>query len=197
MASQVGTRLWQAFARLFPSLFEEGRAKATLHSPHLPWLLFLPLWELTSQLSGLFTLLPGKPFPGVQENPITHTFKHLGPEASCPSFWDGGITSTGSDLLLLQQREETPTIWSEHVQVCSFFGGHCHSRELLVQDLSQGDAIGPRDGWKLLSFRLLISKITNQQTKFPTAVSSRLKEEIFLQAHQLWYSGIFIFSVGK
>lgn len=88
-----------------------------------------------------------------------------------PPHQDGDITSTGQDLLQLQQREAAPTTRRAHSRVCVFlrarwslspqgapvarpFPGSTNQQMPLVPEML-GNCF----------FRLFISKITNQQTK--------------------------------
>lgn len=191
----------QAFVRLLPGFFypclsrvEQGcTAQPTCPMASLP--LSLRGWGLTSQLSGLLNLSPSKTFSW-------YVGKSHNPHSQTPGTWS--LTS-----LALGWRNHFHRVWfapaptkrrnSHDLRWACLGLLFLWWPELpLVQELSQADSVGPRHGWKLLFFRPLISKVTNQQTKtFPKSISTRLKEETLPCAHQPWYSGVFIFPMGK
>lgn len=82
---------------------------------------------------------------------------HITPTGMAISLPQGLVCSCSNKEKKLQQAE---------VSVFRFalsLAAPCHSRELLVQDLSQVDAIDPRDGW-----RFLFLQIFNSKNKKPT-----------------------------
>lgn len=129
-----------------------------------------------------------------------------GPEASPPLHQDSNVASTGKDFL--QQRAAAPTTWGARVGLCPVFNGRWSPLRQGAAGASPCPGSTSHHWWHLelagnssfQTFNFKNNKQANKKLHGPLPHSNflkALKKKEFLRPHQLWPSGVFIFTTDK